>query len=436
MDKSILYIGILKAPEIQFSLHGRFTTNQGETIEGEHSFSISDSLLQLDGKPVTETEWILTPDNPDCSFTLKNVVIGIDFHWEQKENQTFKGALKLVIEDGMVRAINLVDVEDYIQSVVASEMSANAPFEFIKAHAIISRSWALAQVEAAGAAKFPMTKTDSERLVWYDKENHTTFDLCADDHCQRYQGITRISNPTALEAVKATAGEVLMFKGKICDTRFSKCCGGISEDFDKVWQPVSYPYLTAIWDGKNPADLRPAQSEEDFKSFLNDSPDVFCNTNDQQVLSAVLNDYDQRTTDLFRWKEARTGTELQQLILSKTGIDMGRITDLIPVSRGISGRLIQLKIVGEKQTITFGKELEIRRILSESHLYSSAFIVEKESIKNDFCFTLHGAGWGHGVGLCQIGAAAMSFQGYSYTEILKHYFRGAEIRKQMADFRN
>ncbi len=426
--KAHLHIGLLKASKIEIILEGNYSLESGKRFPNTLLLEIENENLKLNGENLQTNFLEIYPKGESDFFTVKDVRFGIDFHWEQTEDMSYKGALKCFMDGNEIQVVNIVDIEDYISSVVASEMNANAPLEFIKAHAIISRSWALAQLQPDAFDASAMIKTDDERIVWYDKENHTQFDLCADDHCQRYQGLTRIKNKTALEAVKATQGEVLVYNDKICDTRFSKCCGGISEGFDKVWQPTPYPYLSAIWDGINPPNITNLQLEKDFNSFLNASPDVFCNTKDQQVLSAVLNDYDLKTQDFFRWNEQLSGLELQKLILQKTGMDLGAITDLIPLERGKSGRLIRLKVVGTKRTMIFGKELEIRRILSTSHLYSSAFIVEKSNIENDILFTLKGAGWGHGVGLCQIGAAAMSFKGYNYIQILEHYFKGAKIQ--------
>ena len=273
---------------------------------------------------------------------------------------------------------------------------------------------------------------DNETLIrWYDREDHELFDVCADDHCQRYQGITRASNPIVREVIKETRGEVLMDNDTICDARFSKCCGGVTEKFENCWEPVPHSYLTALRDGETPAypDLT---DEREAEQWIRTSPEAFCNTTDKEILSQVLNNYDQETTDFYRWKVEYTQEELSGLIHRKTGMDFGPIIDLVPLERGSSGRITKLKIVGVRRSFTIGKELEIRRTLSETHLYSSAFVVDKKDIRLDIPsrFILTGAGWGHGVGLCQIGAAVMGAKRYSYRKILTHYFPGASIEKR------
>jgi SpoIID/LytB domain protein len=356
---------------------------------------------------ILSADEIQVKNNPaHASFILKEVPIGIDFHWERKEDQEFKGELKIIREGDKLTAINLIPIEDYLVSVISSEMNATGYIELLKAHAVISRSWLLAQKEKASqlhqsqTAYSPVTETADEYIRWYDREDHAHFDVCADDHCQRYQGITRASTPQVKEAVESTFGEVLLYDNKICDTRFSKCCGGITEKFENCWEPIPHPYLDSV-------------------------ADPFCNTNDKNVLSQVLNNYDQETLDFYRWKVEYSKEEISDLIRRKSGWDFGEIRDLIPVERGPSGRIIRLKIVGAQLTKTIGKELFIRKVLSETHLYSSAFEVKKEKDK----FVLNGSGWGHGVGLCQIGAAVMAKEGYTYKEILAHYFSGAELKK-------
>ena len=324
-------------------------------------------------------------------------------------------------------------------------MSATASLELLKAHAVISRSWLLAQInknkeiEASHTDYMACTQTEDELIRWFDREDHTRFDVCADDHCQRYQGITRASTDIVRQAIQATRGQVLMSEGKICDARFSKCCGGAFEEFQYCWEETPYPYLLKQRDwrirkenGSEPAaDLPDLTIEAEADRWIRTSPEAFCNTTDKHILSQVLNNYDQETTDFYRWRVEYTQEELSALILKRSGIDYGQIIDLIPVARGTSGRLWKLKIVGTKKTLTIGKELEIRRTLSPSHLYSSAFVVDKSDLSPEGIpgrFTLIGAGWGHGVGLCQIGAAVMGEQGYKYDEILLHYYIGAEIK--------
>uniref|UniRef100_UPI00359F6A42 SpoIID/LytB domain-containing protein n=1 Tax=Prevotella heparinolytica TaxID=28113 RepID=UPI00359F6A42 len=385
---------------------------------------------------------LFEPQNESTdAFELLDVTIGINFHWERKEDQRFLGALKIIVEDGKLTAINVVKVEDYLTSVISSEMSATASLELLKAHAVISRSWLLAQIQKnreiaeAKTDYSAFTQTEEELIRWYDREDHTRFDVCADDHCQRYQGITRASTEIVKQAIAATYGRILMYDGKICDARFSKCCGGVFEEFRYCWEDAKHPYLAKQRDYSvnsqkpTPPDLT---QEAEADRWIRTSPEAFCNTTDKRILSQVLNNYDQETTDFYRWKVVYTQDELSALILKRSGIDYGQIIDLVPVARGTSGRLWKLKIVGTKKTLTIGKELEIRRTLSASHLYSSAFVVDKEELSPEGIpgrFVLTGAGWGHGVGLCQIGAAVMGEQGYRYDDILLHYYIDAQIEK-------
>ena len=362
------------------------------------------------------------------------MTIGVDFHWQRREDQRFRGALNLAVVEAGIIAINQVDAEEYLTSVISSEMSANASKPLLKAHAVISRSWLLAQIEknqqiVDKGDTYNSCQQDDEQLIrWYDREDHTLFDVCADDHCQRYQGITRETNPVVKEAIAETRGEVLLYDGKICDARFSKCCGGATELFENCWEPVPHPYLAVLRDAPE-GTLPDLTQETAAEQWIRTAPEAFCHTTDQAILSQVLNNYDQETTDFYRWKVSYTQAELSELIRRKSGIDFGTIIDLIPLERGGSGRIVRLKIVGTTRTLIIGKELEIRRTLSESHLYSSAFVVDKEMGENDIParFVLTGAGWGHGVGLCQIGAAVMGAKGYAYDAILTHYFPGATV---------
>ena len=388
-------VGIVKAQNVRVVFHSTYWSD-GKPFVGEYCFT-----------PSAE-ERLFEPAEDGASFTLKDVVIGIGFHWERKEEQRFCGALLLKMEEGMVRAVNVVPVETYLASVISSEMSANASLELLKAHAVISRSWLLRILNLNDNPNHNLTNLKPQTsnlkpqtlIRWYDNETHVGFDVCADDHCQRYQGVTRQSNPNVVAAIEATRGQVLTYERKVCDARFSKCCGGMTEVFESCWENVRHPYLVA-------------------------KPDPYCNTMDKRILSQVLNNYDQETVDFYRWKVTYTTDELSELVRRKSGIDFGRILDLVPMERGASDRIIMLKVVGEKRTVTVGKELEIRKWLSESHLYSSAFEVEK----TEEGFVLHGKGWGHGVGLCQIGAAVMGDQGILYTEILSFYYPHAELMK-------
>jgi len=448
MNVPVVEVGILSSESIHFKLNGKFDyTTRKETCEGEgkaiidgnSSFSIDlDSVQQR-----FEDSVVFEPLNEDeCSFELYHVVIGIQFHWERKETQRFKGKLKLFAENGLITAVNILSLEDYLLSVISSEMSATSSLEFLKAHTVISRSWLLAQIEKGKklrkSEKYEtLIRNDDGYIRWYDREEHDRFDVCADDHCQRYQGITKVSSLQVYEALQATAGEVLMYGGVVCDTRFYKCCGGITENFENVWEPVVHPYLTKVIDNDvtcHPSPVTDLTNEENVREWILGNPPAYCNTHDERALSQVLNDYDQETQDFYRWEVSLTQSEIKALLSKKVGIDVGNVLDLIPVERGVSGRLIRLKIAGDKQTITIGKELEIRKALSESHLYSSAFVVEKQFTSPENTgvpdtFVLKGAGWGHGVGLCQIGAAIMGNKGFSYKEILAHYFPGAVLKK-------
>jgi len=394
-------------------------------------------LVECGGQRINvDNEATLHPADPFAgSFVIHDVVIGIAFHWERKEDQRFTGALRLLKEQDGVRLINVVSVEEYLASVISSEMSAESSLSLLEAHAITSRSWLLAQLERSYRRKrnriqHRTPEEGADRIRWYDREDHEHFDVCADDHCQRYQGITKATSEAVRQAIDRTRGMVLTYDGEICDARFSKSCGGITEPFENVWEPVHHPYLVSIADRRDPsAGPVSVGSEDHAREWIKRYPDVFCNTSDRAVLSQVLLSYDQETTDFFRWQVAYTQEELSALIAEKTDMDFGPILDLVPLERGPSGRISRLSIVGKRKSIAVGKELEIRKTLSKTHLYSSAFIVEKEQ-KNDELptkFTLTGAGWGHGVGLCQIGAAVMGASGYTPEQILLHYFRGARI---------
>ena len=436
-------VGIFSGVEITFTLNGIFNDSTGTfSASGKWAAECFEDKLDLingNKKLHFGNSLILQPaENDNNSFTLHAVTIGVNFHWQRKEDQTFKGNLKLIIEENRITAVNVLSIEDYLISVISSEMKATSSIELLKAHAVISRSWLLAQIEKS--RKLGKDKgnyetnfsTDDEIVRWYDREDHQNYDVCADDHCQRYQGMTRASTPIVERVIKETFGEVLTSDGAICDTRYSKCCGGVTEFFENVWEPVNHPYLQKVID--NPFspegyDLN-FNDEENAKKWILGNPDAFCNTSDNNVLSQVLNDYDRETNDFYRWKVIYSQDELSDLIKSRTGIDFGRITGLVPLERGSSGRIIRLKIEGTKRTMVIGKELEIRKALSNTHLYSSCFIVDKYKNNEEYSFILHGAGWGHGVGLCQIGAAVMGARGYSYKEILAHYFRDTLLEKK------
>ena len=436
MEEPKIKVGIMSAAEVKFILDGDFHVSD-TTVSGSQVATTDGKSIIWNNKEYTEL--FFEPANDEVSFWLEDVTIGVNFHWERKENQRFKGALKLIVENGKITPINILGVEDYLLSVISSEMSATASLELLKAHAVISRSWLLAQIDKnkrivdAGEQYSAVEKTsDDEMIKWYDREDHINFDVCADDHCQRYQGITRASTPQVAKAIEATRGQVLMDGENLCDARFSKCCGGVYEEFENCWEPIHYDYLAARRDGENETDFPDLTIEENAREWILTRPEAHCNTSDAEILSQVLNNYDQETTDFYRWEVTYTQEEISKLVKERSGMDYGNIVDLVPIARGTSGRLYKLKIVGTNKTLTIGKELEIRRTLSPSHLYSSAFVVEKgENDANGLpsTFTLKGAGWGHGVGLCQIGAAVMGAKGYDYKEILLHYFVDADIKE-------
>ncbi|MBF1501408.1 SpoIID/LytB domain-containing protein [Prevotella pallens] len=431
----IVSVGIVSASKLCFSLNAPYTVCSLERC-GKQVVELSEGRILWENNFYDEL--LFEPNDTQSSFTLEDVTIGVNFHWERKEAQTFLGKLRFIVENNNICAINELPVETYLISVISSEMRATSSLELLKAHAVISRSWLLAQMEQRkaennNAVKQPsLFKTDEEIVRWYDREDHKHFDVCADDHCQRYQGITKAANKHVVEAIKQTAGEILTSRGEICDARYSKCCGGAVEEFQYCWENIKKPYLQALPDTMPDTTSLPNLTNEAVaRQWILSSPNAFCNTTDQKVLSQVLNDFDQETTDFYRWIQIYSQAEVKQLLEEKLAMQFGDIIDLIPMERGKSGRIYRLKIIGTQRTLIIGKELEIRRALSKSHLYSSAFVVEKVDIKDGVPqqFIIKGAGWGHGVGLCQIGAAMMGVQGYRYDEILLHYYKSAEITK-------
>ena len=422
-------VGIMADSQIRFCLNDSYTDGRN-SFEGEMSISAVQGRLSWNG--ILLDSLTLKPNEHNSTFTLHDVTIGIGFHWERKEEQTFSGQLRFIPEGDKVRAINILPVEDYLTSVISSEMKPTASREFLRAHAVISRSWVLAQLrsphrkltESQAAAPIGGNHILNRIIKWYDHDQHTLFDVCADDHCQRYQGRTRIISPAAEAAVKDTFGQTLVNEGHLCDARFSKCCGGITEQFETCWQDEHKPYLVALRDSSiNEGALPDLTIEENARQWIMSDPKSFCNSADGNILSESLNGYDLETPDYYRWKVEYTTEQISDIFMRKSGIDLGLIKDIRPIKRGPSARIEELEIVGTRTAVTIGKELEIRRTLSESHLFSSAFVVEKTTDG----FILHGAGWGHGVGLCQIGAAVMAAKGYTYREILQHYYPGTSL---------
>ena len=437
-------VGIVSGQKIHFSLNKPYLA-KGEMVTGEQEVAFSEGGILWNGNQYSSLTF--HPQSADASFSLSDVTIGVNFHWERKETQTFLGTLHFVVESDKICAINELPVERYLESVISSEMSATSSLELLKAHAVISRSWLLAQmkkrreVAESGNNFFSFVKKDDRLIRWYDREDHTIFDVCADDHCQRYQGITKETSPHVAEAIRQTKGQILMDGDDICDARFSKCCGGVTEEFQYCWEDTQKNYLSSVRDiiqgvksvgSASPAPLPSLQDEAAAEAWIRSNPPAFCNTTDKKILSQVLNDYDQETADFYRWKVTLTQEKLKQLLDEKLKMNFGDILDLQAEERGKSGRISKLRIVGTEKTFVIGKELEIRRALSDTHLYSSAFVVDRCDIDEKGVpqrFDIIGAGWGHGVGLCQIGAAVMGEEGFDYDAILLHYYQGAEIKK-------
>ena len=437
-------VGIVSGQKIHFSLNKPYLA-KGEMVTGEQEVAFSEGGILWNGNQYSSLTF--HPQSADASFSLSDVTIGVNFHWERKETQTFLGTLHFVVESDKICAINELPVERYLESVISSEMSATSSLELLKAHAVISRSWLLAQmkkrreVAESGNNFFSFVKKDDRLIRWYDREDHTIFDVCADDHCQRYQGITKETSPHVAEAIRQTRGQILMDGDDICDARFSKCCGGVTEEFQYCWEDTPKNYLSSVRDiiqgvksvgSAAPAPLPSLQDEAAAEAWIRSNPPAFCNTTDKKILSQVLNDYDQETADFYRWKVTLTQEKLKQLLDEKLKMNFGDILDLQAEERGKSGRISKLRIVGTEKTFVIGKELEIRRALSDTHLYSSAFVVDRCDIDEKGVpqrFDIIGAGWGHGVGLCQIGAAVMGEEGFDYDAILLHYYQGAEIKK-------
>ena len=433
-------VGILNETKVEFCLHGKYKNNKGDVLSDLYVAEICENNILISnaaGEKVQLANFeTLEPVEETSFFELIDVTIGVDFHWQRKENQQFKGALQFIIENEKITAVNVINIEDYLTCVISAEMSATSSMELLKAHAVISRGWLLAQIRKGEQINKNKTnyksinETENEYIRWWDREDHTNFDVCADDHCQRYQGITRASTQYVVDAIEATRGNVLMFNDEICDARFSKSCGGVMEEFQNAWEPIKYEYLQGLADTEDEKAID-LTIEENAEKWIRTSPASFCNTQDKTILSQVLNDYDQETSDFYRWKVEYTQAEISELAYRRSGFDFGEIIDLVPLERGTSGRITKLKVFGTKLVKTIGKELMIRRTFSNSHLYSSAFVIDKEDTKDGIPqkLTLVGAGWGHGVGLCQIGAAVMGAKGYKYDKILAHYFPKSKLEK-------
>lgn len=434
-----LRIGLIAgAREVKFALAGRFVTGDGEPAnEGDYTASAENGAVNLDGVTGSPEITLSPADFDSCRFTVHGVKIGIDFHWEREESQQFQGALKLVADGDSLTLINELPLESYLISVISSEMSASCPAEFLRAHAVVSRSWLLAQLRKAQSnaaqARAQSEGSGDELIRWYDRENHLGFDVCADDHCQRYQGIGKAFSQAAFEAISDTRGKVLVYDDEICDARYSKSCGGMTEVYRAAWEDKDVPYLTSVYDvpGSEPSVYRmPLSTQANAEAWIESSPPAYCGVVTPELLARIVPAFDQETQDFYRWRVEHSQEELSEILRLRLGVDFGRVRALKPLERGESGRIVRLRIAGEKRTLVIGKELEIRRALSRSHLYSSAFVVRAaQGHLSDYParFTLIGAGWGHGVGMCQIGAAVMADRGHSHGEILFHYFKGAKI---------
>jgi SpoIID/LytB domain protein len=431
------------AKGVAFELKGAFVNADGGHLAGgsyraEPTNNGVEIVSENGWRGFSASEYCLAPVDSSASFIIRDVTIGIDFHWQQKQDQQFQGSLKIKLDpDGRLTVINEIPIEAYLTGVISSEMSADSPPELLKAHSVVSRSWLLAQMrpwkKERHKPSFALQSIGGRKQLirWYDQESHADFDVCADDHCQRYQGMTKATSATVYEAIRATSGQVLVYGQELCDARYTKSCGGMTESYDAAWEDARFPYLAVSYDGEEfPAgfDL-PLADEANAERWIRNSPPAFCNTNDTSVIGKILPDFNQETTDFYRWRVTITQDELQELLRAKIGVDFGAVHKLEAVERGASGRIVRLRLEGERETMVIGKELEIRRALSPSHLYSSAFVVESEGMAGGAParFTLIGAGWGHGVGLCQIGAALMAERGYDFGRILEHYYRGARL---------
>jgi len=440
----VVAVGLMTGAEsVVFELKGSYVNSDGEHLAGgsyraERADNGVEIVSENGWRGLSASECRLTPAESTATFIIRDVTIGIEFHWQQKQDQRFQGALKIKLNaDGRLTVINEIPIEGYLTGVISSEMSATSHPELLKAHSVVSRSWLLAQMRPwkkerhkPSFAKQPYGG-EMQMIRWYDQESHADFDVCADDHCQRYQGVTKVTSAAVYEAIRATFGQVLVYDDELCDARYTKSCGGMTESYDAAWEDARFPYLAVSYDGEEfPAgyDL-PLTDEANAERWIRDSPPAFCNTSDMSVLGKILPDFNQETTDFYRWRVTIAQDELRELLRAKLGVDFGAVHKLEAVERGASGRIVRLRVAGERETMVIGKELEIRRALSPSHLYSSAFVVETGGTAGGAPaeFTLVGAGWGHGVGLCQIGAALMAERGYDFERILEHYYRGARL---------
>jgi SpoIID/LytB domain protein len=431
------------ARTIRLSLEGGFRGSDGGVLPaGDYTVTRDGVVIRLKGAAgATEAPAAISIEPLDfdsARFSVQDVKIGIDFHWERSETQTFQGSIHLVHDAEGITLINVLPLEAYLISVISSEMNAACPPELLSAHAVVSRSWLLAQISrepASGTFAPPIPDEKADEIIrWYGRENHSGFDVCADDHCQRYQGISKAFSASVFQAINDTRGRVLIFDDEICDARYSKSCGGMTDVYSSAWEDHDVPYLPSVYDGDGtPSEYDlPLTVEKNAVRWIGSSPPAFCGTASPELIKRILPGFDQETQDFYRWRTVYSNEDLRAIIGARMGSDPGPIRGLTPLARGPSGRIIKLRIEGERRTVVIGKELEIRRVLSRSHLYSSAFVVEALEVSRDGFparFALTGAGWGHGVGLCQIGAAVMADRGSKHLEILAHYFDGARVER-------
>lgn len=423
-------VGIIEnAKKICGILQGEYMLNGKKAVTGPFDAQIFEGKISLEiqGELFISDKDVSFLSKKDSCFFLKNVALGKGFHWESSETQVFFGDLVLKVRNNNnFCVVNRVDIEDYVRSVVASEMSSFAPIEFLKAHAIVARTWVLAKITKKEKGFHPH-KQNGEILRIYDESDHDLFDICADDHCQRYHGFTKVLSDQVDKAVRDTDGIVLKYGETFCDARYSKCCGGRTEVYSTAWEDKDLPYLISVSDGQ--VEFPPIRNEAEMEKWVRSRPPAFCNVQEKKLLSTILNNVDLTTENFFRWQLKLEREEIEDLLKKKAGIDLGEIKKIVPAIRGPSGRIKKLLVEGEKGSVLLGKELEIRRVLSHTHLLSSAFFIEEERDKKNRLKSvkLFGAGWGHGVGMCQIGAAVMAHMGYTCKEILKHYYRGARL---------
>lgn len=379
----------------------------GEYVVVEKILKPATGEIELDGQKLGSTvRIVLDTNNTSSHITVSNIMIGIQFHWQKHEDLDYRGIIEVGFNNqGKLVVINEIDLENYLVSVNSSEMTSDCPIGLLESQTVVARNTVLATM---GKHHY-----------------NTNFHLCSDDHCQCYHGKKR-EQQVSRQAVENTWGRILLHGDEICDARYSKICGGIMEDYRYVWENRDIPYMVSGIDSDEEINY-PANTEETAKELIDTSLPAYCNTDLHKLPENLANLYS--TQNLFRWEVTYPREELESLISEKTGKDIGELQDIIPLERGDSGRLIYINLVGSDKTLKIGKELEIRRVLSKSHLYSSCFYVRKEMGTDGKVsrFILKGAGWGHGVGLCQVGATVMASKKIPYQKILEHYYKNTNL---------